>query len=100
MAEVRIFVNGTRVGAMKMPYPVPPPHTKSAAPHTPHAKPDVSPDAIRLSIARDLRKVEERDSEMKGAGKEEENEWMLGRTVLIEDSAPEDIVMLLHHLVC
>jgi hypothetical protein len=33
------------------------------------------------------------------AGRDEGNEWFLGRAVLMEEAVAEDIVLLLHHLV-
>lgn len=92
-AEVRVFVNGVRVGAMRVPYPVPLP----SHPVAPQAKPVASHDCIRLSVARDWK--DGRETHEQSAGKQEENEWMLGRVLLLEEAVPEDLVLLMHHLV-
>lgn len=91
--EVRIFVNGVRVGAMRLPYPVPIPLSTNTLLH----KATIPTEAIRLSIAKDWQaenaKVEQ------SIGKEEENEWLLGRVLMMEEAPPEDLVLLLHRLV-
>ena len=96
-AEIRIFVNGVRVGAMRMTYPIPLPlpPTQSAAAIL--AKPGTPAEAIRLSVGRDWQDGIEK--EIKSIGKEEENEWMLGRVLLVEEAVTEDVVLLMHHLV-
>ena len=85
---------------MRIPYPVPAPPPPPQT-HTLHAKPTSPADAIRLTIGRtfDGNATGEGDLPNGGMGKEEENEWMLGRTLLVEDPLPEDIVLLIHHLV-
>jgi len=104
MGEARIFVNGTRVGAMRVPYPVPVPLLPAAPLHSRNGAANASPaEAIRLSLGRDLDDGPRSDvqHEAPGAqvGKQEENEWMLGRTLLLDEAVPEDIVLLMHHLV-
>jgi hypothetical protein len=44
-------------------------------------------------------KEEAAATEKPSIGRDEENEWMLGRTLLLDDTIPEDLVLLLHHLV-
>ena len=104
MGEARIFVNGTRVGAMRVPYPVPVPLSPPAPVHSRNGPNNASPaEAIRLSVGRDLKDGPKSDAQTgatgAGPGKQEANEWMLGRTVLLEEAVPEDIVLLMHHLV-
>lgn len=97
-AEARIFVNGVRVGAMRIPYPVPAPPCPPQAP-TLNAKPVTSPDAIRLSIGKAWKGSDMDVQEAKvGVGREEDNEYLLGRSLLVEDALPEDIVLLMFHL--
>lgn len=59
-----------------------------------------SPDAIKVCVGRrsaDIPVVAEGQQE--GGGKEDDNEIMLGRTLLLEETISEDLVLLLHHLV-
>jgi hypothetical protein len=86
-AEVRIFVNGVRVGAMRTTYPA------------------IPADALRVGIGREVQsdqlegaKPEEQSGGF-GQGQAEGNEWMLGRTLLLDEAVQEDMVLLLHHLV-
>ena len=96
-AEARIFVNGVRVGTMRVNYPVPsPPATTGIAPQL-GVKPAIPLDAVRLSVGREL--TDGGDSDKKAAGGMEENEWMLGRLLLLDDGLSDDVVLLLHHLV-
>ncbi|WVF68754.1 hypothetical protein IAT40_003526 [Kwoniella sp. CBS 6097] len=98
--EIRIFVNGQRVGALRMPFPVPAPPVAPTQPHQLHAKPAIPADAIRIAIGREYKIEEQDEMSMKApsVGKEEENEWMLGRAMLLEEAVPEDLVRLVHHL--
>ncbi|ODN93441.1 hypothetical protein L198_05306 [Cryptococcus wingfieldii CBS 7118] len=95
LGEVRIFVNGTRVGALRMPYSLP-------TPQAPPAPVQVRPvagtpaDSIRVSVGKEYQDEEEKKNQ--GVGREEENEWMLGRLLLLEEAVPEDLVLLMHHL--
>ena len=60
-----------------------------------------SPDAIRVCVGRTSSEVPiVTGTEQNGGGKEDDNEIMLGRTMLLEETIPEDLVLLLHHLVC
>jgi hypothetical protein len=95
LAEVRVFVNGVRVGAMKVPYPIGVP--LPAQPVAPQARPVVPAECVRLSVGRDWKDGKEKEEP--SAGKQEENEWMLGRVLLLEEAVPEDLVLLMHHLV-
>jgi hypothetical protein len=59
-----------------------------------------SPDAIKLCVGRLSSEVPTKPDEgQEGGGKEDENEIMLGRTLLLEETISEDLVLLLHHLV-
>ena len=95
--EVRIFVNGVRVGAMRMAYPVPAP--SPPIPHAPQTKPHAT-DPIRVSVGRDWPVPQKPAGEEVAVGKQEDNDWMLGRTLFLDEAVPEDVVMLMHHLVC
>ncbi|WWC88365.1 uncharacterized protein L201_003276 [Kwoniella dendrophila CBS 6074] len=101
LGEIRIFVNGIRVGAMRMPFPVPSTISATQAPQL-GVRTGTPPDAIRIAIGRDFKSEEEgtapKKSSATSVGKEEENEWMLGRTLLLEEAVPEDLVRLMHHL--
>lgn len=59
------------------------------------------PDAIKVCVGRrGVEDVEEDTSLSKDSGgKEDDNEVMLGRTLLLEETIAEDLVLLLHHLV-
>lgn len=60
-----------------------------------------SPDAIRVCVGRRSSEVPiKAEEEQEGGGKEDDNEIMLGRTLLSEETISEDLVLLLHHLVC
>lgn len=96
--EVRIFINGVRVGAMRLPYPVPAP--AAPVPNTLQAKPLLSKEAIRLVLGKEWKDEKpKRKTKETPAGSDEGNEWFLGRAVLMEEAVAEDIVLLLHHLV-
>ncbi|ORX37124.1 hypothetical protein BD324DRAFT_427167 [Kockovaella imperatae] len=97
LAEARIFVNGVRVGAMRLHYPVPAP-PGPATQHVLHSKPASSADAIRLSVGKPWKLGKGKEEEKLGLGREEENEFLLGRTLFVEDVLPEDIVLLFYHL--
>nr|XP_019013052.1 uncharacterized protein I206_02549 [Kwoniella pini CBS 10737]OCF51833.1 hypothetical protein I206_02549 [Kwoniella pini CBS 10737] len=99
VGEVRIFVNGLRVGAMRIPFPVPSTTSVTQAPQL-GVRAGAPADAIRIAIGRKYRPEEEDTTPRKSGsvGREEENEWMLGRTLLLEEAVPEDLVRLLHHL--
>lgn len=94
LAEARLFVNGVRVGGMKMAYP-------TANPLAPgSAKTASPPDAIKIAVGRSLiAEGIEQASVNEPSGKEEDNEVMLGRTLLLEEPILEDLILLLHHLV-
>ncbi|WWC96475.1 hypothetical protein V866_003343 [Kwoniella sp. B9012] len=99
LGEIRIFVNGLRVGAMRMPFPVPSAVTSTQPPQL-GVRSEIPRDAIRIAIGREYRPEEEEVKPRKSGsvGREEENEWMLGRTLLLEEAVPEDLVRLMHHL--
>ena len=85
---------------MRMPYPVPiPPPPTSYAPQSQSAqKPATSPETIRVAIGGPFGGVKIADK-VDGAGKVEDNEWLLGRVLVLEEAMAEDLVLLLHHLV-
>jgi len=60
-----------------------------------------SPDAIKVNVGRRSTEVPLASEHLgqEGGGKEDENEIMLGRTLLLEETISEDLVLLLHHLV-
>ncbi|WVQ73417.1 hypothetical protein IAR50_002989 [Cryptococcus sp. DSM 104548] len=97
LGEVRIFVNGVRVGALRMPYPLPIPQ---APPAPVQSRPvaEAATDSIRVSVGKDYQDEEATEKKKQGVGREEENEWMLGRLLLLEEAVPEDLVLLMHHL--
>lgn len=81
-----------------MPFPVP-----FAVPPIPVAqgvKQDITADAIRLSIGKEYQGIDVKKEVVKegSVGREEENEWMLGRVLFLEEAVPEDLVLLMHHL--
>lgn len=76
-----------------MPYPEPIPLPQTTLLH----KTTVPPEAIRLTAAKEWTLAS--DKAEQGAGKEEENEWFLGRTLLLEEILAEDLVLLMHRLV-
>ncbi|WVQ84943.1 hypothetical protein IAT38_007106 [Cryptococcus sp. DSM 104549] len=97
--EVRIFVNGVRVGAMRLPFPVPAPPAAPTGPPQLNVRQETPADAVRVAVGREYLDGEEVKVEKpSGAGREEENEWMLGRALLLEEAVPEDLVLLMHHL--
>jgi hypothetical protein len=60
-----------------------------------------SPDAIKVCVGQRSSEVPAvTGEEQEGGGKEDDNEIMLGRTLLLEETIPEDLVLLLHHMVC
>ena len=87
---------------MRVPFPVASPPAAHTAASQPHAKPTLVAEAIRISIGREYSKEGKNHREAKVASEtmgQDENEWMLGRALLIEDMIPEDVVLLMHHLV-
>lgn len=94
-AEARLFINGVRVGTMRINYP-------TANPLAPvSARTASSPDAIKVNVGRRSTGVPLVSEQLgqEGGGKEDENEIVLGRTLLLEETISEDLVLLLHHLV-
>jgi hypothetical protein len=98
--EARLYVNGSRVGAMRMAYPIPiPPPPTSFAPQSQSSqKPASTPEMIRISLGGAFGGTKV-TSKADGAGKVEDNEWLLGRTMILEEAMAEDLVLLSHHLV-
>lgn len=99
---VRIYINGVRVGAMRMPFPVAISPIATSAPPQLLTNNSVPPEAIRLSVGREFRGVaagRQPNKTSDSMGQEEDNEWMLGRTLLLEEAVPEDTTLLMHHLV-
>lgn len=92
-AEARLFINGVRVGAIKTTYPL-------ASPLAPVSAKTASPsNAISLTVGRSPIVDETEQADDGAAGTEEDNEIMLGRTLLLEEPLAEDLILLLHHLV-
>jgi hypothetical protein len=58
-------------------------------------------DAIKVCVGRSgLEGADDTaDKGEEGGGKEDDNEVMLGRTLLLEETIAEDLVLLFHHLV-
>jgi hypothetical protein len=83
------------VGTVKITYP-------TASPLAPvSARTASSPDAIKVCVGRRSSELPTKTEEgQEGGGKEDDNEIMLGRTLLLEETISEDSVLLLHHLVC
>ncbi|WOO83333.1 Beige 1 [Vanrija pseudolonga] len=109
--EARIFVNGKRVGAVRIPYPMPSAKSRPHAAHKhgpnyerhAHHRHAAQGQGVRVSIGRPwLNKDNNNLSEsflMGGGGLgKEDNQWMLGRALLLEDVLTEDLVLLMHHL--
>jgi hypothetical protein len=97
--EARIFVNGVRVGAMRVPFPVAIPVSVGSGPVL-NARPAIPPEAIRICIGKEIQTgLPKKEEGGEGMGRQEENEWMLGRALLVEETLPEDLVLLLHRLV-
>ncbi|KAL7420576.1 Beige protein-like 1 [Cryptotrichosporon argae] len=96
-ADARIFVDGKRVGGVRIPYPTPAPAT---APTT-GGKPPAT-EGIRVSIGSEMPlgtgAGEGAATASSSLSRSEDDEWMLGRTLLLEETVSEDIVMLMHHL--
>ncbi|KAL1405839.1 Beige protein-like 1 [Vanrija albida] len=108
--EARIFVNGKRVGAVRIPYPVPStkPRPHRAQRHGPNYERHAhhrshSQQGVRVSIGRPWMGKDSAslgESFLLGGGGlgKEDNQWMLGRALLLEDVITEDLVLLMHHL--
>lgn len=60
-----------------------------------------SPDAIKVNVGRRSTEAPLVSEQLgqEGGGKEDDNEIMLGRSLLLEETISEDLVLLLHHLV-
>ncbi|KAK4689020.1 hypothetical protein P7C73_g1097, partial [Tremellales sp. Uapishka_1] len=91
-AEIRLFVNGLRVGALRTLYPVPAPVT------TAKVQSNSLSDGVRISLGRALQDETSETRKAPNVGREEENEWLLGRSLLLEEAISEDLVRLMHHL--
>lgn len=104
--EIRLYVNGVRVGVMKINYPVPVPPAPATAPHQLGQRANVAPEAIRMAVAREWEGGVTQTGQGSGpqeaphlTGRMEENEWLLGRVLMTEEAIAEDLILLLHHLV-
>lgn len=84
--EARVFINGNRVGAVRVTYPVPKPPPKDAK----------AGEGVRVSVGRPWPSASKSGPLTLGHG--EGNEWALGRSLLLEEVVAEDIVLLMHHL--
>ncbi|EIW67561.1 hypothetical protein TREMEDRAFT_33244 [Tremella mesenterica DSM 1558] len=94
-SEVRLYIHGVRVGSMKVRFPI-----VSSMPSKGHdGKLHVKEGRIRVVVGgegreRKMKREMRRGKEMR----EEENEWMLARALLLEDAIPEDLILLMYHL--
>ena len=87
---------------MRMPFPVAISPIATSAPPQLLTNNSVPPEAIRLSVGREFRGVaagRQPNKTSDSMSQEEDNEWMLGRTLLLEEAVPEDTTLLMHHLV-
>lgn len=101
IGEARLYVNGARAGVLRLPYPVAVPSAPGSAPQM-GQKPVIPPEAVRVHIARSPAPPPgpaEGDAAPAQGGKLEDNEWMLGRVLLLEDVLQEDLVLLFYYLV-
>lgn len=101
IGEVRLYINGARVGVMRVPYPVVVPPSQISAPIL-GQRPGLMPETIRVSVARQFTGTglpKEVGDDTAPKGKSEENEWLLGRVLFLEDAIQEDILLLMYHLV-
>lgn len=88
--EARFYINGTRVGAVRVAYPTPKPGLKLE-----HQK---RFEGIRINVGR--RPIPE-EEELQGdaaIARTEENEWLLGRALMLDEVINEDLVMLMYRL--
>lgn len=98
LAELRVFVNGARVGVMRIDYPVPMPIPPATTAPQLGAKPPVHAEAIRVSLGSEMELVQTSQAES-NTGQMDGNEWCLGRTLMLGDAQPEDFMLLMQHLV-
>lgn len=98
LAELRLFVNGARVGVMRVDYPVPMPIPPATTAPQLGAKPPVHAEAIRVSLGREMNLLQSAQVES-NTGQMDGNEWCLGRTLMLGDAQPEDFMLLMQHLV-
>lgn len=104
--EARLFVNGRRVGAVRVAYPTPRPAPKISfqqqqhPPHHNHLHHRPTPtEDIRVSVGRSFPPPKTEDeSEISSIGHATANDWMLGRTFMLEEVITEDLMQLLYRL--
>lgn len=88
--EARFYINGVRVGAVRVAYPTPKPGLKLE-----HQK---RFEGILINVGR----APSRDDEVPEAdtsfARAEDNEWLLGRALMLDEVVNEDLVMLMHRL--
>lgn len=82
--EARVFINGRRVGAVRVTYPVPKPAVGKAG------------ERVRVSVGRPWPSAAQARPLNLGHG--EGNEWALGRSLFLEEVLAEDLILLMHHL--
>lgn len=88
--EARFYINGVRVGAVRVAYPVPKPGLKLE-----HQR---RFEGIQVNVGRapiQDNEVPEADTSFARA---EDNEWLLGRALMLDEVVNEDLVMLMHRL--
>lgn len=100
IGEIRLYIDGRRVGVMRVAYPAIVPAAPGPAPQM-GQKPAIAPEAIRICLGREFAEQARITNGVSAqpTGQSEGNEWCLGRTLLLEDAVPEDLVLLLYHLV-
>lgn len=86
--EARVFINGRRVGAIRVTYPVPKPPPRDSK----------NGEGVRVSIGRPWPADKPSDDAHSTLGHGEANEWALGRSLFLEEVVAEDLILLMHHL--
>lgn len=101
--EARLFVNGRRVGAVRVAYPVPRPaprepqhHHNNPQSHL-HRRPAPT-EGIRASVGRPFPSQDNKD-DATTLGQADTNDWMLGRSLMMEEVVSEDLIQLMYRLV-
>lgn len=86
---------------MAYPIPIPPVPVNVAPQSQASAGAKVnSGEVVRIALGREIRGTfVPEEKQAVGGGRTEENEWMLGRVLMLEEAMNEDLILLLHHLV-
>lgn len=88
--EARFYINGVRVGAVRVAYPVPKPGLKLE-----HQR---RFEGIRVNVGRGPSHEDETPEADASFARAEDNEWLLGRALMLDEVVNEDLVMLMHRL--